>query len=416
MATAFPSLAQTRRKRVQPFQDPNAYGQKSLALSGGLPPLPALGSSEPTSPATSGLLPNVTQALQGGAQTSLNPLHTRLLGQIEKASVGKRASDVQQMYRDAGLPIPASATLQGQQPLAGGMGAGGNWEQLGTPEQAAQAMQMDPRALRFLDPEFATHMQMQSEQASIAEQQAKAQEAIGAVAMTPEQQAAAQPPDIQGILGEPGRGDEYWISRRRAGIGDVSARFQEAKRQLQEQARHGASPAWIEQRMQELGDAERGETLRKISGLNRERSEFDEQARLAHARTYLDLYGQAAPLQQRSQLAQAGIMQDWPTQAVPWTGVEGYLRGARNDQLAALMGMRGGAGGGGGGGGGGGVQPFEDSSGFGPFGGGVVSTPHSSQYLGAGGGGGGGGGGAVPPGYLDDWFGPEADQWSRVFG
>jgi hypothetical protein len=77
---------------------------------------------------------------------------------------------------------------------------------------------------------------------------------------------------------------------------------------------------------------------------------------------------------------------NFPDRTTPWTGLEGYQRGARMDEMAALAPLMA-SGGGGGGGGGGGMLPVGDPGwNFGAVA--TGSAPVSSgNYFGSGGGG-----------------------------
>ena len=339
----FPDMAQRRKTYPAP-------GGSAGASAVPLAPLPALGTSEPTSPFASAAVPG-TGAVQ-------RPTTQYVAGQ---ATPGP-------------LRIRTSTGIGGVQP--------GAWKQLGTREQAAAAMQTDSEALRLLDPYFATNMQLQSEQAALAQKQQMHLEAIGAVTPTAALQEAATPPDLKGLLGDPGLSESYWNNLRTATLGEIRARFNDEREYYEGQARRGAMPrAYAQRMMAEVDERQRGEELKAIAGLDRQRSELTEAAKQQHANLYLQLSGQAGAQTTQRDIAQAGLMERYPTEGVQWTDIEGNLRDYQNSQLAALMGLGARGGGGGGAAGGGGApQPWQDTSGFGDFGFGTSRTPHFEQY------------------------------------
>ena len=343
---AIPSIGQvpTRRKTTTPFAQASAFGQPNLALGQPLPPLPALGSSEPTSPFPGGGAGGLLAGIQAG--------------RFAKASHGKTAAQTQEMYRGAGQPIPEQSMLRTGTPLGGGAGGGfaglpgatGDLTQFGSLDQIEQAMRNDPRALAGLDPYFAVGLQQRSEEKALAEQQARAEQAIGVVAPSESTAAAAEAPDIAGTLGTPGLPESYWRSAKTARSGEVRQRFATAKAQIQEMQRRGASRGWAERKVGELADQEAREIIKESAAIDRERAELQEASKYKHAQTMLGLYGTAGGLEQRGNLAQAGIMRDFPTAGTNYTGGYDYLKGHARDDQAAMLGMAARAGGGGGGG------------------------------------------------------------------
>jgi len=230
-----------------------------------------------------------------------------------------------------------------------------------------------PEAMASLTPKLAAWLQLGSAQEANREQQQRMLEGIGVLTPGQPATAAATPPNLHQLLGEPGYGGQYWKRRETAATQRANEEYQRDRQLLESQSRRGMNKAYLDQRMGELDDKRQARMARDMSGLEAERAQLEQQMKAQQAQQHVGLYGMAAGDERAREAQQAQLLSQWPSMEMPWTTIEQYLRQAGYDaQQIAMAGemwrQRRAGGGGGGGGGGGAPQPWEDTSGFGDFG------------------------------------------------
>ena len=241
-------------------------------------------------------------------------------------------------------------------PLGGAMGGGGGAplpEQI-DPAEYIDVLRRSPAAMANLSPAVAAVLQEYGEgQANVAAQ-GRAREAIEGVTSTPTTGPAAAP-DIEGVF-DTRMSPRYWASRTREAEAETSAQFARQTAAIDEQLRAGAPKEWGRIAKAQLEMQKQAALSSTRAGLKNRREELEAQMDMEYANQLMNRYRTAGPMEQRGQMAGADILMNFPDRTTPWTGLEGYQRGARMDELAALTPFRnfGGGGGGGGGGDGGG--------------------------------------------------------------
>ncbi len=328
---------------------------------------------------------------------------------------GARAGPTQFTGQVAGQ---APAGLQRFTPMGGAAGGGADQPALIDPAQYADLLRRSPQAMAKLSPAVAATIQAYSADEATKAEQARAEQAITGIS-EPATTGPTAPPDIEGVMGDR-RSGRYWSARERKEAGRISQQFEAQRRAIRESGR-SAGPEYVRIALGQLDMQEQAALASSRATVQNRREDMEAEMDLQYANALLARRRTEAPLEARRGETRADILMNWPSQAEEWPGAESYMRGARMDELNAIMGgidFNKGAGGsrvagrtfgpvGG------------DTSGFGPFGG-MTVTPHAGQFLG-----GAGGGGAGMPGGEDILAGTgltrrdireagrETDRWWR---
>lgn len=316
-----------------------------------------------------------------GAQTPQLTPPEQFFGLDQPATSGQRGAFV-----SGTTGGDVSTALQRFTPVSGLAGGGADLPAYIDPAQYSDLLRRSPQAMAKLSPAVAATLQAYSADQAAQAEQARAEQALAAVSGSAPTTGAAAAPDIEGVMGDR-YSNRYWSSRERQEAGRISQSFAAQREAIREAGRTGAGAEYVRMALAQLDMQEQTALAAgRAMGQNR-REDLEAQMDVDYANALLSRYRTAAPLEQRQGESQASILQNWPSSEEAWTGAEGYIRGARMDELNAIMGgieFNKGVGGGAAAGGGA-PQPWEDTSGFGEFGFGTRVTPHGGQYLGGGG-------------------------------
>jgi len=306
-----------------------------------------------------------------GAQTPQLTPPEQFFGLDQPATSGQRGAFVSGMMTGG----DASTALQRFTPVSGLAGGGADLPAYIDPAQYSDLLRRSPQAMAKLSPAVAATLQAYSADQAAQAEQARAEQALAAVSGSAPTTGAAAAPDIEGVMGDR-YSNRYWSSRERQEAGRISQSFAAQREAIREAGRTGAGAEYVRMALAQLDMQEQTALAAgRAMGQNR-REDLEAQMDVDYANALLSRYRTAAPLEQRRGESQANILTNWPSSEEAWTGAEGYIRGARMDELNAIMGgieFNKGVGGGAAAGGGA-PQPWEDTSGFGEFGFGTRRT------------------------------------------
>ena len=214
------------------------------------------------------------------------------------------------------------------------------------PAEYIDVLKRSPSAMANLPPAVAAVLQEYGEGQANTAAQGRAREAIEGVTSTPTTGPAAAP-DVEGIF-DTRMSPRYWASRTRQAEGETSAQFDRQTAAIDEQLRAGAPKEWGRIAKAQLEMQKQQALSSTRAQLKNRQEELEAQMDMEYANQLMNRYRTAGPMEQRGQMAGADILTNFPDRTTPWTGLEGYQRGARMDELAALAPLRSTGGGGGG--------------------------------------------------------------------